>query len=443
MYASIGTIRRVIIFDKISQNFEDQKPNSFDLYWSLVNYYITFCNELPGVHPVEIHVFFDTNFRRNENEMEGLIETKKIIPPQNFNAKLFFHCTNIIDCENAISTKWVQDIILPVKRDEWYFASSGYTSGINPESCISESICEKIQRVFPDIKLIPLEKRCDGGNMLLGRNQETDYLIIGWGETVQASDQELRKIYNKPSMRIYRVPDVLKEISMKLVHLDMYLTIIGAPVVPLYPVSELLFIGKAEGWCSKTVGVFNNALQTCADYLIGQQSPLFFHVVRIPLLIIRLQDEYFALSYNNCHVENIDDGEGRQSIHIYFPDYLMRLEERVKSYRRDDNPKLLALRHEIRYLLEEQERIPSFFQANDLDDAQTKYKKLSVEEQETFALEAVSDIKQLIRKTETKLTKICADLGFDGIHFIASDLFALSKTERGSLHCMSLVIDRE
>lgn len=436
MYASSGKIQQLLIFDKMSQNPERAGTSSFDLYWSLIEQYVDFSRELPGLHPVEIHIYFDLNFPPGVPLPQG-VEKIKRIESGNGNTLLYFHCTNINNKDDGVGIQWSQDVFIPVNNKCWYYFAYSETD----RDGVPAYLLEQLRQTFREVEFKPLPARCEGGNMLLGRYHDFDYLLAG-NSNRTPDDTILRDIFQNQALQVIRMPLQTKAVADLLFHLDMYLTIIGQPVVGTFPETQLVFAGKAEG---RGVLVKETAAwldQCCLSLALRQASP-YFQVVRIPLLIFNLNEDVAVLSYNNCHVENHKDEKGRRSIHIYFPDYRLAIAKKIGEYCKSNHPKLLAWRHEVRAQMQDF-ALPTHalsFSKN-LMHAMSMFTEIGQGEQDNFAFATAEEINMLVAKTEKEIESICLDLGFDGVHFISANLRDLSIQKKGGLHCMSLVTAR-
>lgn len=458
MYASLGRIKKLIIFDKQSQLGVGSGQTPAEVFEDLLTNYQEYFAKFPFTHAVDIYIFFDLDGMQINRDADSFIRFQKV-KLENHKSNLYFVCANPnrIEAANRLQTQWVQDILIPSGNNVMHYCSNGR---------VPEFLVHRLNNIFPEKKLVPLKKQCDGGNILRGRYEGRNYAIIGRKTYMQLSPDELETVLQTPKAFCFEFAPQNKNgtpVGNLLYHLDLYLTILGPGKVCFANPPEYLFLAHAIGRQKAARDINESVAESKVLFLNSQNIPLCIFI-KLPLLLFELRDlpvnsplKTYIASYNNCVVENYVDEAGQRRIYIFFPDYRMALLKLASRYNRPvaenstafkitaDN--VADMRIQIRIAFEQ---IRSMFSQNAPQEKEdyseyekARYIKLFRADKDLFFDQLKNDIHILFNTIESGLRGLEKNLGLDGIFFISYPFSLIEDSRNGSLHCLTLVAERD
>lgn len=401
-YSALGRIRRLFIFDTtqyvISETsqfpFEEVRNNYSTLAQSL--------NKFNTDEKAELFIFFTIN-----------PYARLVMPMTDVNLGIHFIPVNMVDPDASIPTSWIQDTMF-VSSDGSLFLSAFY---------FSNALKNVIGQYAESTNVQFFKRKCPGGNILRGRLNGEDYLLHGYAPWKDCNPYYLSKAFHIKMSRITKVfDDDMRGHDELFFHVDLYSTIVG-------PVdkegNELVLLGKCDALkypdVRKALDDLEQRLQRMPSTRASDNKQFIFE--NLPFIVLKGSDgkiEY-ALSYNNCLVENFIDSTGQRRIRIYFPDYhdeIMHLAQESA-----ENELIMT------------ELIEDLIAAAYTNNMNSGIDAMQQTLRPQITAKYLDGIHNVIRHTLAKY-------GITEIEFVKHD-FRLNANRLGSLRCMTKVIARD
>lgn len=343
-YSALGYIRRLCIFDTREYTLQpsaDPFQKIRERYKPMVTSFNR-SNRYGG--PVVIEVFFRLNPRQLQKlkNNRGLpaapvpYEKDSIVCiPVNFN-----ECWE--EKKVSIPSMWTQDMFEITHDGKLHY----------DRKVMSAGLADLLKRHF----LVRDDRPAGqlfGGNQLRGKTSHGDFLLTGENEPVKTANifavgDGTKKVNSLvvqgvAAGRIFSVDVGLAdeadsgENKRFFYHADMYCTLAG----PDQEGKEILLVadpvegGKVKTQLDLLAARFSGRIKgsivdPCDSQGRSIPGDIRFSLVRLPLYLLRDENGklLYALSYNNCIVENYEKAGGGRILTFYFPDYT----ETVKRY---------------------------------------------------------------------------------------------------------------
>lgn len=283
----------------------------------------------------------------------------------------------------------------------------------------------------------------DGGNILRGRYEFDDYVLIGSPEYWQMNIDETANKLSVKKEKIFQVHPSNKycDFGKPLYHIDLYLTIAGAAKHPFYKKQEVLLLAEARGTVDSMVNEFNSEFNKMAHEILCFKSVPFL-LVRLPMIL--WQDDssnIHILSYNNCIVENYINEKGKHILAFHFPCYRCALEGyALELIALNRNEALIHFHNELRKLI----KGDYFSVAKNMDFDAEKPAEIFAEYNREVPMwdDLNNSINIMIEEVTSEITALCKTLGADEVCFVESKNYVTSGSAAG-LHCITLVTQRD
>lgn len=449
LYAALGRIKKILFFSRESDELVTTTGGKFGNLSARLVPYDLFISHLEAA---QIQVFVSFDFDSATPPSISYNETDPVI---------FIP----MEGNGGITTKWVQDAIIPMinldngTRHAFHKSSDCVDVFGQPQPGYLDRVMDIEHVSSMMIKtdrgggIFSTEERCcyafDGGNALLGKDSKNDYLLIGPTTFCRTPDAILAtKFFIDPKRIFHFVPieqNGGSNLQTLLFHLDLYTTILGPVDAAAYAGTEVLLIGKAMG-TPELSDTINTAITLAFDEL-KQKSGIQFSHVEFPMIVVGDDPKTaLLLSFNNCHVENFTDTTGHH-VRLYLPEYEETVESFVDNTVKnaisftgiEDMIRMYVHAVEASFYLSGREK--SFTQGDKA--VLTGYARwLFHNGKKAFKRDLKENLHGLIIKAKAEIEQKRTQLGIEKPVYIEYDYMALSTERKGSLHCMSLVIER-
>lgn len=333
------------------------------------------------------------------------------------------------------SHPYAQDLIHFIPISKGVYATRFFN--VSDDGILDTVVFRSLQKadLIPQKLLTATNKIAAGGNILRGRNNREDYLLIGQEEHCKLNLKELSDFFNIKKHRIFQCPISHEnhEVAKTLYHLDLYIAIAGRLIwkdqsTGKFESGEVIFYADFSGVGSSD---FNIARDRSVSNLVKQSGE--FRIDYLPAILINGQ----LYSYCNCLVENYPLLNGQKNVCFYFPDYTDEFDKQEAQLKNDLDGTLLQNTYASLSILNYQ------YKENKGD-----LLAMAASEEPADYFLPIAPITSLRQAAENVQQKIkdhlhdCYGVSKENIHFIKNKFTTLASDKAG-LHCLVKVIERD
>lgn len=426
-YNALGRIRKIAVFETLENIDDALQLTIIDKYRQL----ITDLNKDRSHEPVLLYVFTNSNDR----PLRHISNNDRISGRQPY-----IFGSGEEDGMQIIETRWTQDFF--VFRDNHHVFIPDDNSKAQYEKVLND-----LRRILNPLCVMPWPVDIDGGNMVIGRCNDEDYILVGPHHGKQSDDQwteryRIERFFDIPFHRIINAfSSELEPFADLFYHVDLLLT----PAGPDKNGKECIFYAQVEADPELVqVEEINKAIRNMVASIsqaLGRDRVL---LIPLPYLIINrgkcraeqaepkketheavnLFKKQFAISYNNMLVENFTCPVTQKHVRrLYLPDYQGLIPGHVSTLSRDQENEA---RCNLLAIGRTNEKVANVAGAHISSVATPDLAAFTVDERQ-HQLEAV----------------LIHDYKFE-VHFIPMSDYSVERDRGASaLHCRTKVIQRD
>lgn len=433
-----GRIRKIVLFDTKYYHIPDADTATQRLTAIRQN----FINLIDGMHAlnsgIEFFIFYNRAGSTDQKAFYDRSIKTRFIPVNRKNKSWY------------VPTRWAQDVLLAGPNDTLYYEPKS----IAP--LFADFLCKKIglkkTKPFPTLTAGADGPELSGGDILIGKFENENYILHGIDELDVAGEKKLQAYFGVSDLHhIQKLSSPLtKAYKRPFYHLDQFCMLAGnmRDDVLVNQDRHIVLTTDLQVTPLKMNGGPVNKYElnppVPSDVFTGNEiansKNILFHNIKLPTILFQRdnsktpnpQNIRFALSYQNCIVENYreqvqtgDTGDYRffRKINVYFPDYRSTFLQFVTELFQENDAN--SNQKNIDFLLSDSEK--------EFDAGKHPINDL---------LKARYYANRYLNRIHLDIRAKLADVGIYNIQFVDHDFYNQAQSG-GSLHCIAKVVERD